>query len=100
MDLYLNQINMDKKLNGFNNGRDTTDGVGGKPGPGDTSSISTVTTCPTCGSEVTVGGEGTTHYYIPNSEKAIKDIQDLHDNHAYFQGDNWIVLKRIFKHLK
>jgi hypothetical protein len=23
---------MDKKLNGFNNGRDTTDGVGGKPG--------------------------------------------------------------------
>lgn len=23
--------NMDKKLNGFNNGRDTTDGIGGKP---------------------------------------------------------------------
>ena len=29
-----------------------------------------------------------------------KDIQDLHDNHAYFQGDNWVVLKRIFKYLK
>lgn len=24
---------MEKKLNGFNNGRDTSDGVGGKPGP-------------------------------------------------------------------
>lgn len=24
---------MEQKLNGFNNGRDTTDGVGGRPGP-------------------------------------------------------------------
>ncbi len=22
-------------------------------------------------------------------------LQDLHDNHAYFQGDNWVVLKRL-----
>lgn len=26
---------MSKLLNGFNNGRDTTDGVGGRPGPND-----------------------------------------------------------------
>ena len=25
----------------------------------------TVTECPTCGSDVTVGGEGSTHFYIP-----------------------------------
>ena len=29
---------------------------------------STITNCPTCGSEVTVGGEGITHYYIPKNK--------------------------------
>jgi len=29
----------DQKLNGFNNGRDTTDGVGGRPGPFEESNI-------------------------------------------------------------
>jgi len=30
----------------------------------------------------------------------IKRMQDLHDNHGYFQGDNWKALKQIFKELK
>lgn len=27
-------------------------------------------------------------------------IQELHDKYGYFQGDNWVVLKRLFKDLK
>ena len=39
-------------------------------------------------------------FAIEYKNDEIKDIQDLHDKHAYFQGDNWIVLKRMFSSLK
>ncbi len=32
----------------------------------------TITNCPTCGSSVTVGGEGETHFYIPLTENTPK----------------------------
>ncbi len=30
--------------------------------------------------------------YINN----VNTVQELHDEHGYFQGDNWTVLKRLF----
>ncbi len=36
--------------------------------------INSKTNCPTCGSEVTIGGEGPTHFYIP---KVIPDKEKL-----------------------
>lgn len=38
--------------------------------------IKSVTHCPTCGSEVTVGGkpgEGSTHYYVPKEPEYTRD---------------------------
>lgn len=43
------------------------------------SKIETVTKCPTCGSEVTVGGKGETHYYIPLINKFNARIKELED---------------------
>jgi hypothetical protein len=35
--------------------------------------------CPTCGSDVTVGGEGSTHFYVPvMDEKALELLEDCH----------------------
>ncbi len=37
--------------------------------------INSKTNCPTCGSEVTIGGEGPTHFYIPKVKYEWIDIE-------------------------
>lgn len=40
-----------------------------------TDTIKSVTNCPTCGSEVTVGGDGETHFYIPKQLFSLEDMR-------------------------
>lgn len=43
--------------------------------------IKSVTNCPTCGSECTIGGDSTTHFYIPKTSHP-KEVVDVWDKFA------------------